>query len=126
MSSSSRVVLRWTLYTLLVFAGAVLMAVQVAVGDRALADVVLAAFGLAISAGMGGLIVARRDGHPTGWLLLVIGVVVTFTDGFDYLPGVSPTFADWVASWGWTAVFALFAALTLRSLLDLAALHLGA
>lgn len=109
---SSRVVARWTVYSILVSVGAVLLAAQVWGGDRVLGDVVFSAFGFAISAGIGGLIIARRHGHPTGWLLLLIGLVVTFADGFAFGPDVSPIYADWVASWVWTAVFALFAVLT--------------
>jgi hypothetical protein len=107
------IVLRWAIFALLVLAGVLLLVAQVIVGERLLADVVFAAVGVVASAGMGGLIIGRRDGHPTGWLLLLIGLVVSYADGFAYLPGVSPTFADWVGSWGWTAVFALFAVLTL-------------
>jgi hypothetical protein len=104
---------RWALLGLLVLTGLGLPAVQLTLGDRALADDLLAAVGFLIYAAIGGLIVIRRDGHLTGWLLILIGLAVLFADGLAGLPGVSPLLADWVASWGWGLVFSLFAALTL-------------
>ena len=93
--------------------GVALLVAQMIAGDRPLPDTVIAIVGFAVYAAMGGLIIARRNGHPTGWLLLLIGLAVVFADGVAYLPVVSAFFVDWVASWGWSAVFALFAALTL-------------
>lgn len=113
MRDSRRVMFRWPIFVLLVLTGVVLLVAQVTVGERYLADAVFAAIGVVVAAGIGGLIIGRRDGHPTGWLLLLIGLVVAYADGFAYLPGVSPTFAIWVGSWAWTAVFALFAVLTI-------------
>ena len=78
-----------------------------------LADASFAAFGFLIYAAIGGLIVIRRDGHLTGWLLILIGLAVLWADGLIGLPGVSPLFAAWVSSWGWALVFVLFAILTL-------------
>jgi hypothetical protein len=104
---------RWALLGLLILAGLGLSVVQLTLGDRPLADDLLALVGFLIYAAIGGLIVIRRDGHPTGWLLLLIGLAVMFADGLAGLPFVSPLLADWVASWGWSLVFSLFAALTL-------------
>jgi hypothetical protein len=104
---------RWALLGVLVIAGLGLSLVQLTLGDRALADDLLAAAGFLVYAAIGGLIVIRRDGHPTGWLLIMIGLAVLFADGLAGLPGVSDLLADWVASWGWGLVFSLFAALTL-------------
>jgi len=81
-------------------------------GDRP-ADASFAAFGFLIYVAIGGLIVIRRDGHLTGWLLILIGLAVLWADGLIGLPDVSPLFAAWVSSWGWALVFCLFAVLTL-------------
>jgi hypothetical protein len=80
---------------------------------RPIPDVVLGAIGFVVYTPIGGLIILRRGGHPTGWLLLLAGMAVLFADGFEYLPTVSPLLADWVASWVWGLVFAIFAILTL-------------
>ena len=104
---------RWVLLGLLVVAGVGLSVVQLTLSERPLADASLATFGFLIYAGIGGLIVIRRNGHPTGWLLILIGLAVLWADGFVGLPGVSPLFAAWVSSWGWGLVFCLFALLTL-------------
>ena len=106
-------VTRWALLALLVLTGLGLSVVQLTLGDRALADSLLAAVGILVYAAIGGLIVIRRDGHPTGWLLIAIGLAVMLADGLAGLPGVSTLLADWVASWGWGLVFLLFALLTL-------------
>jgi hypothetical protein len=103
---------RWALLGVLVVAGLGLSVVQLALGDRA-ADASLAAFGFLIYAAIGGLIVIRRDGHLTGWLLILIGLAVLWADALVGVPGVSALFAAWVASWGWALVFVLFAILTL-------------
>ena len=104
---------RWALLGFLIAAGLGLSVVQLTMGDRALADDSLASFGFLIYAAVGGLIVIRRDGHLTGWLLISIGLAVLFADGLAGLPAVSPLLADWVSSWGWSLVFCLFALLTL-------------
>lgn len=106
-------VARWVLLGLLVLAGVGLSVVQLTLGDRALGDDLLAAVGFLIYAAIGSLIVIRRNGHPTGWLLIMIGLAVLLADGLAGLPGVSDLLADWVASWGWGLVFSLFAVLTL-------------
>jgi hypothetical protein len=104
---------RWVLLCLLVLAGLGLSVVQLTLGDRAVADDIFAAAGFLIYAAIGGLILIRRNGHPTGWLLIMIGLAVLFADGLSGLPGVSDLVADWVSSWGWGLVFSLFAVLTL-------------
>ena len=97
----------------------VLVSVQVAllmaqlISGRPTPDVALGAIGFMVYTPIGGLIIFRRGGHPTGWLLLLAGMAVLFADGFQYLPTVSPLLADWVASWAWGLVFAIFALLTL-------------
>ena len=113
MSESGGNVRRWATFSIPVLSVMALLVAQVTLGNGPIADLVLATLGFAVYAAMGGLIIARRNGHPTGWLLLLIGLAVVVADGFEFIPGVSPIFVDWVASWGWAAVFALFAALTL-------------
>ena len=104
---------RWALLGLLVAAGLGISVVQLTLSDRPVADASLAAVGFLIYAAIGGLIIIRRDGHPTGWLLILVGLAVLWADGLIGLPGVSPLFAAWVSSWGWALVFCLFAMLTL-------------
>jgi hypothetical protein len=104
---------RWVLLGLLIAAGLGISVVQLMLSDRPVADASLAAVGFLIYAAIGGLIIIRRDGHPTGWLLILIGLAVLWADGLIGLPGVSPLFAAWVSSWGWALVFCLFAVLTL-------------
>jgi len=93
-------------------AGLGLSVVQLTLGDRP-EDATFAAFGFLIYVAIGGLIVIRREGHLTGWLLILIGLAVLWADALIGVPGVSPLFAAWVASWGWALVFVLFAILTL-------------
>lgn len=62
----------------------------------------------AVYATLGGLIVFRRNGHLTGWLLTAVGLAVVSADGFDAIPGVPEVIGAWVNSWEWGAVFALF------------------
>jgi uncharacterized membrane protein YhaH (DUF805 family) len=112
-SARPNLLAHWALFGLLVMVGLGLSVVQLTLGDRALSDDLFAAVGFLVYAAIGGLIVIRREGHPTGWLLVLIGLAVMFADGLAGLPGVSPLLADWVASWGWALVFCLFAALTL-------------
>jgi hypothetical protein len=104
---------RWALLGLLIAAGLGISVVQLTLSDRPFADASLAAVGFLTYAAIGGLIIIRRDGHPTGWLLILIGLAVLWADGLIGLPGVSPLFAAWVSSWGWALVFCLFAMLTL-------------
>jgi hypothetical protein len=103
---------RWALLGLLVVAGLGLSVVQLTLGGRP-EDATFAAFGFLIYVAIGGLIVVRRDGHLTGWLLILIGLAVLWADALIGVPGVSRLFAAWVASWGWALVFVLFAILTL-------------
>ncbi len=99
-------------FGLICITGALLLWVQLA-GAIPAADVFLAGLGFGIYAVTGGMIVFRRDGHLTGWLLSVIGLLLVFADASPYFPGTPDNFADWVGSWIWTAVFAVFGILTL-------------
>ena len=76
-------------------------------------DTIDAGISFLVYAGVGGLIVVRRDGHTTGWLLVLLGLTLVFVNGVSYAPGTSPSVVAWVGSWGWSAVFAVFALLTL-------------
>lgn len=77
------------------------------------ADPAIAAVGFAAYATVGGLIVFRRDGHLTGWLLTMLGLAVAVADGIGRQPWAGDVLVGWVSSWGWTAVFALYGALAL-------------
>jgi hypothetical protein len=99
-------------FSLLVLLGTFLLVTQM-VGDRIAVDSVLSWVSFGIYAAIGGLIIFRHDGHLTGWLLTLVGLVITAADGLAYVPGISETMILWVDSWIWTAVFALFALLTL-------------
>jgi len=103
---------RRAMFLLVVSVQVVLLVAQLMSG-RPIPDVLLGAIGFMVYTPIGGLIIFRRGGHPTGWLLLLVGMAVLFADGFEYLPAVSPFLADWVASWAWGLVFAVFALLTL-------------
>jgi hypothetical protein len=104
---------RWAGLLALSGVGVALSSTQILAGIRPVADTLLSAIGFAASAVIGGLIVVRRGGHPTGWLVLLLGLAILFADGFAYVPGVTTAYVSWVESWVWTAVFALFAVLTL-------------
>ena len=100
---------RWSAYTAFVLLG---VALTIAPGLSG--DVVFAGVGFVIYAVMGGLILGRRDGHTTGWLLVLVGLSIVFANGFSLWPGVSVQLAAWVESWSWTVVFALYALLALN------------
>jgi hypothetical protein len=106
------VAMRWVGFVILVMAGLALIIVPVA-GGTSTADAAVAGVGFGVYAAMGGLIIGRRRGHVTGWLLLLTGLAVVFVNGFATFPGVSPDLATWVESWGWTLVFAMYALLAL-------------
>ncbi len=76
-------------------------------------DLAFEAVSFIVYASLGGLIIARRDGHITGWLLTLVGVTLVFIASVTYVAGASAFLSQWVSSWGWTAVFALFTGLTL-------------
>ena len=76
-------------------------------------DGILSLIGFSIYAAIGGLIVFRRDGHLTGWLLALTGLSVITASELKYFPGMSTFGAAWYGSGGWGIVFGLFAALTL-------------
>lgn len=103
---------RWLTFFGLVLIGLVLLLAPALTGDFVV-DSAVAGVGFAVAASMGGLIIGRRDGHLTGWLLTAVGVAIVFANGFTLLPGVSVELDVWVASWSWTVVFALFALLAL-------------
>lgn len=112
MSERAAPVLRWVILAVVVVAGLLAPVLQGVTGERPVGDALSAGLGFAIYAATGGLIIIRRDGHPTGWLLISIGLAVLLAD-IGTVAGFSPLFVRWFGSWGWTAVFALFGALTL-------------
>jgi fumarate reductase subunit D len=99
-------------FSILVAMGTALLVAQLTT-SRPAADIVLGGVAFLVYTAIGGVIIFRHDGHLTGWLLSVLGLTIVFADGFSIIPAVPTIVADWVASWVWAAVFALFAALTL-------------
>lgn len=97
---------RWLVFSGLILAGLAIVITPVMAGSFT-SDAVIAGAGFLVASSLGGVIIARRDGHPTGWMLTSIGVAIVFANGFASLPGVSDTAIAWVASWAWTLVFAL-------------------
>lgn len=89
------------------------IAIGPALGGEFIADTAVAALGFVVSAATGGLIIFRRQGHLTGWLLVLVGLAIVFANNFWLLTGVTDELAAWVGSWSWTLVFALYAVLTL-------------
>ncbi len=104
---------RWFGFGSLVAVGLALLVAQTIGADATFSEPIFVGVGFGVYAIVGWLIISRRDGHLTGWLLVTSGVVIVFADGFGRTSFAGPEIADWVASWAWTAVFAVFAAMTL-------------
>lgn len=104
---------RWFGFGLIVAVGFTLVAGQMFNADTQLFDPLIPGVAFGIYASLGALIIAKRDGHLTGWLLTLSGLAIVIADGFGRLPFVGAELALWVGSWAWTAVFAVFAAMTL-------------
>lgn len=102
---------RWLVFVVMVLIGLGL-GVATSVGSfTSESAVAIASF--VVSAATGGLIIFRRDGHTTGWLLVLLGLAIVFANGFSSIPGVSDGLAAWVGSWAWSLVFSVFALLAL-------------
>lgn len=99
-------------FGLLVFLGLDLL-VPPLLASVAFSDIVPEAAAFVIYAFPAGLIIARRDGHMTGWLLVLIGLLLVFIACVTYTFDPSELLPQWVSSWAWTALFALFGSLTL-------------
>ncbi len=104
---------RILLFGLIVGLGVVVSMGPVLTSPDRLDDGTLALVGFAIYAAIGGLIVLRRDGHLTGWLLTLVGLAVITASELPYFPGMTTFGSAWISSGAWGVVFALFAALTL-------------
>lgn len=104
---------RWLGFGTIVALGLALLIAQVIGTDAVPTDPIIVGVAFGIYSYFGGLIIARRDGHLTGWLLTLSGLVIVFADGFGRLPFVGPDLDSWVQSWVWTAEFAVFAAMAL-------------
>lgn len=104
--------MRKVVLALYALVGAYLITAQALAGrpwlDLFFSTLTLGAYGF-----VAGLIILRRDGHLTGWLLATLGLVLAFADASPYLSWVGEEWNTWFGSWTWTAVFTLFAALTL-------------
>jgi hypothetical protein len=107
------VIARIILFGLVVVAGLVVAIAPALTEDQRLDGSVPVLLAFGIYAAIGGLIVFRRDGHLTGWLLALTGLAVVAADRLPSFPGLSEFGAAWISSGGWGVVFALFAALTL-------------
>ncbi len=99
-------------FGLLIASGLVLLVAPIVV-SAVVPDLWFEGASFVVYAFVGGLIIVRRDGHITGWLLTLVGLMLVFIGSVTQSAGPSAFLAKWVASWGWTAVFALFAGLTL-------------
>lgn len=99
-------------FWLLALVGSYLVAIEIVAG-RPWSDVLLTCLTLAIYWSVSGLIIFRREGHATGWLLAGLGLLLVFGDASPYLTWFGEPWLTWFGSWVWTAVFAVFAALTL-------------
>ncbi len=104
---------RWFRFSLIVIAGLAIVTIPVFFGDASFSEPVITGVAFVVYAYLGGLIILRRDSHLTGWLLALSGLAITFADSFGRLPFVGNDLNSWVQSWAWTAVFAVFAAMTL-------------
>jgi hypothetical protein len=104
--------MRRLLLALSLLVGLLLMFAQVS-GGAPIGDAMLSASAFGTYVLVGGLIILRRDGHTTGWLLVILGSLLLFADASLYLPAIPDVTVAWINSWVWTAMFALFATLTL-------------
>jgi hypothetical protein len=104
---------RIVLFGLIVAAGLVVSFGPALTVPGRLDDTLLVLIGFSIYAAIGGLIVFRRDGHLTGWLLALTGLAVAAASEVPYWGQLSDFAAAWISSGGWGVVFAFFAALTL-------------
>ncbi len=104
--------MRRVVFGLFALVGVYLTAAQIAAG-RPWFDVLLSVGALAVYWFFAALIVFRRDGHATGWLLALLGLLLAFDEAVAFLDRVGESWATWFGSWVWTGVFAVFAALTL-------------
>jgi hypothetical protein len=107
------VITRVALFGLIVAAGLVVMFGPALTVPGRLDDALLILLAFAAYAATGGLIIFRRDGHLTGWLLTLTGLAVVTASELPYWGGMSEFVAAWISSGGWGVVFAFFAALTL-------------
>jgi hypothetical protein len=107
------VITRIALFGLVVAAGIVVSIGPAVTQPDRFDDTILALVGFGVYAAIGGLIVFRRDGHLTGWLLTLVGLAVVTASELPYWGVLSDFTAAWISSGGWGVVFAFFAALTL-------------
>jgi hypothetical protein len=107
------VITRVALFGLIVAAGLVVSLGPALTVPGRLDDTILILLAFAAYAATGGLIIFRRDGPLTGWLLALTGLAVVTASELPYWGGMSDFVAAWISSGGWGVVFAFFAALTL-------------
>ncbi len=104
---------RWLGFGSIVAAGFAVVGGQLLGSDVVVSEPIVDGVAFVVYACLGGLIIARRDGYLTGWLLTLSGLAIVFANGYAGLSFVGPEAAAWVESSAWAAVFAVFAAMTL-------------
>jgi hypothetical protein len=107
------VITRIALFGLIVAIGIVISFGPALTVPGRLDDTIMILLAFVAYAATGGLIIFRRDGHLTGWLLTLTGLAVVTASELPYWGGMSDFAAAWISSGGWGVVFAFFAALTL-------------
>ncbi|MGH8926519.1 MAG: hypothetical protein ACRDWA_18135 [Acidimicrobiia bacterium] len=68
---------------------------------------------LLVYGGVSGLVIFRKDGHPVGWLLLLVGALLISVSRVEGMAALSPAARTWVGNFGWPLVFGIFTLLCL-------------
>ena len=81
-------------FGLLVAVGLILLIAPI-LASASFFDLVFETVSFGIYASIGGLIIARHDGHLSGWLLTLVGLMVAFIAAVTYLVEPSAFLALW-------------------------------